>query len=165
MMTAATDGPGACLRLTRVARRISSQHQRLESLYRTLARALAKGNEREAQAQLTQFGDVLAAQFSLEEDVFFPALARLWPGMRGRIVDLAREHDRFREELDQIRKRLGATEREGAKARFDRLAAELAAHDGREELLVERILGSSSAPSPGHAAQSLTRRGGTATSQ
>ncbi len=160
MMTAATVGPGACLRLTRVARRISSQHQRLESLYGTLARALAKGSEREAQAQLAQFRDVLAAQFSLEEDVFFPALARLWPGMRGRIVDLAREHDRFREELHQIQKRLGATEREGAKARFDRLAAELAGHDGREEQLVERILESSSAPSPGNAAQSSTGRGG-----
>ncbi len=160
MRTAETDGPGACLRLRRVARRISFQHQKLESLYRTLARALAKGDEREAQAQLAQFGDVLAAQFSLEEDVFFPALARLWPGMRGRIVDLAREHDRFREELDQIQKRLGATEREGAKARFDRLAAELAGHDGREEQLVERILESSSAPSPGNAAQSSTGRGG-----
>ncbi len=160
MMTAAIDGPGACLRLRRVARRISSQHQRLESLYGTLARALAKGDECEAQAQLAQFCDVLAAQFSLEEDVFFPALARLLPGMRGRIVDLAREHDRFREELEQIQKRLGATEREGAKARFDRLAAELAEHDGREERLVERILGSSSAPSPGNAAQSFNGKCG-----
>ncbi len=157
MMTAATDGPGACLRLTRVARRISSQHQRLESLYGTLARALAKGNEREAQTQLAQFCDVLAAQFSLEEDVFFPALARLWPGMRGRIADLAREHDRFREELHQIQKRLGASEREGAEVRFDRLAAKLAGHDSREEQLVGRILGSSSARRPGFAA--LASRG------
>ena len=64
---------------------------------------------------------MLAAHFSLEEDVCFPALARLWPEMRGRIADLAREHDRFREELDQIQRRLGASEREGAEARFDRL--------------------------------------------
>ena len=162
MRTAATDGPGACLRLTRVARRISSQHQRLESLYGTLARALAKGDEREAQAQLAQFCDVMAAHFSLEEDVCFPALARLWPEMRGRIADLAREHDRFREELDQIQRRLGASEREGAEARFDRLAAELAGHDSREEKLIERILGSSSARRPGNAAQASTGRTGSA---
>ncbi len=160
MRTAETDGPGACLRLRRVARRISSQHQRLESLYRTLARALAKGDEREAQAQLAQFCDVMAAHFSLEEDVCFPALARLWPEMRGRIADLAREHDRFREELDQIQRRLGASEREGAEARFDRLAAELAGHDSREEKLIERILGSSSARRPGNAAQTSPGRAG-----
>ena len=160
MMTAATDGPGACLRLTRVARRISFQHQRLESLYGTLARTLAKGDEREAQAQLAQFCDALAAHFSLEEDICFPALVRRWPGMRGRIADLAREHDRFREELDQIQKRLGASEREGAAARFDRLAVELAVHDSREEQLVEQILGSSSARRPGNAAQVSTGRAG-----
>ena len=160
MMTAATDGTGACLRLTRVARRISSQHQMLESLYGTLVRALAKGDEAEAQGQLTQFCDVLAAHFSLEEDVCFPALAKLWPEMRGRIADLAREHDRFREELDQILKRLGASEREGAAARFDRLAAELAGHDRREEQLVERILGSSWVRRPGNADQASTGRAG-----
>ncbi len=160
MRTAETDGPGACLRLRRVARRISFQHQKLESLYRTLARALAKDDEREAQAQLAQFCDVIAAHFSLEEDVCFPALARLWPEMRGRIADLAREHDRFREELDQIQRRLGASEREGAEARFDRLAAELAGHDSREEKLIERILGSSSARRPGNAAQASPGRAG-----
>ena len=160
MRTAETDGPGTCLRLRRVARRISSHHQRLESLYGTLARALAKGDEREAQAQLAQFCDVIAAHFSLEEDVCFPALARLWPEMRGRIADLAREHDRFREELDQIQRRLGASEREGAEARFDRLAAELAGHDSREEKLIERILGSSSALRPGNAAQTSPGRAG-----
>ncbi len=160
MMTAATDGPGACLRLTRVARRISSQHQRLESLYGTLARALAKDDESEAQAQLAQFCGVLAAHFSLEEDVCFPALATLSPEMRGRIADLAREHDWFREELDPIQKRLGASERVGAEARFDRLAVELAGHDSREEQLVEQILGSSSARRPGNAAQVSTGRAG-----
>ncbi len=139
---ATDDEPGFCMRLTRVARRISSQHEKIESFYAPVAGALAKGDEREAQATLARLCDALAAHFSLEEGVWFPALTRHRPAMRGSIAALERDHGWFFEELDQIRKRLSASEIESVAARFDRLAAKLATHDGREEELIERILGS-----------------------
>ena len=86
------------------------------------------------------------AHFGFEEGVFFPALKTLCPTLRGELAALVSQHEKFRNELVQIRKRLDSGELDASAARFDALATELARHDDREERLVTGILGRVATP-------------------
>ena len=119
--------------------RIASQHHRLESFYSIVSNALARGDEYEAEAGLTSFIDALDAHFTLEECEWFPALASAQSALRQEIAELTIEHEKFLQDLDQVRKRLRMSEFEASFACFDRFLIELARHDDQEERILAGI--------------------------
>jgi hemerythrin-like domain-containing protein len=127
------------LKLRKASRRIASQHHRLESFYSIVSNALARGEEQEADAGLTSFIDALDAHFTLEESEWFPALAKTRSTLRQEVSELAEEHEKFRHDLEQVRKRLRMREFEASIAYFDYLLNELARHDDREERMLASI--------------------------
>ncbi len=129
------------LKLRKASRRIASQHHKLESFYSVVSNALAKGEENEADAGLTSFINALDAHFTLEDREWFPALAKIGSTLRRETSELAAEHQKFRHDLDQVRKRLRMKEFEAAIACFDQFLYELARHDDREERMLARIAG------------------------
>ena len=129
------------LKFRKARRRIASQHHRLESFYSAVSNALARGNEHKADAELTSFIDALDTHFTLEEREWFPALAKTGSTLRRETSELSAEHEKFRHDLDQVRKRLRMKEFEAAIACFDQFLYELARHDDREERMLARIEG------------------------
>ena len=90
---------------------------------------------------VTSFIDALDAHFTLEECEWFPALAKIGSTLRRETSELAAEHEKFRHDLDQVRKRLRMKEFEASIACFDQFLYELARHDDREERMLARVAG------------------------
>lgn len=135
------DQPGLRRRMLREARRISSQHRQLDDFHAALADALARGTADEARASFVRFGDALDAHFSLEDQLYFPALRGLRPDLDAQLAALVREHAEFRADLEALQQALDAAALEDGAARLDRFADALARHEEREERLVEEIAG------------------------
>ncbi len=133
------DQPGLRKRIGREAQRISSQHQRLNSFHEQLANTIDEGDVASARAVFLRFSDALDAHFSVEESMSFPALHGLRPELGRELSDLVQEHDGFRRDLERLQDLLERSKLPESGSLLADLSTALAAHERREESLLERI--------------------------
>jgi hypothetical protein len=96
------DHAGLRFRVSRAARQIQTQHERLRPIFSELGRALSRNAWLEAQTEIFRLEGALQAHFLLEENVVFPALRGLHPECSAELLDLEREHVRVRREIRRI---------------------------------------------------------------
>ncbi len=133
------DQPGLRKRIGRDAQRISSQHQRLNSFQEQLANTIDEGEVASARAVFLRFSDALDAHFTVEETMSFPALHGLRPELGRELSDLVQEHDGFRRDLERLQGLLERSKLPESGSLLADLSTALAAHERREEILLERI--------------------------
>lgn len=126
-------------RLQRETRRISSQHQQLDSLYEITRQALATQSVEAARNAFLRFSDALEAHIDLEDDFFFPAVRGLRPDLVSDLRALSAEHHGFRDDLSELNRAFEAGLVKRAEASLDDFVKRLAAHEEREEKLLARI--------------------------
>jgi hypothetical protein len=135
--------PGLRLRMSHEARRISSQHRQLDSLFALVADAVTRGAPREARDAFVRFGDALDAHVSLEDELYFPALRGLRPALADDLAALEQEHRAFREQTDALRRLFDTAYDSESLARceapLERLVSAVENHEGREELLIAQV--------------------------
>jgi iron-sulfur cluster repair protein YtfE (RIC family) len=128
------------MRLAHEARRIASQHAYLDALEATTLRALERGERVEMRQALDGFHGALDSHFTLEEQIHFPALHGLQSELEPELMELVREHERFRSALGQLDAGVRRSPPDPAElaASFRDLAAALGRHEQREEQLLAR---------------------------
>jgi hypothetical protein len=131
--------PGLRLRVGREARRISSQHRQLDTFYGMVVASLGNGLAHRARSEFLRFHDALDAHFTVEERIHFPALHGLQPELDEELAALVEEHKTFRTQLDTIAETLKREDLDGGSEALDRFVVDLAAHEGREERMAERV--------------------------
>jgi hypothetical protein len=132
-MARSEDQPGLRLRLAHVSRRLPAQHGFLNALLATTSRALERMAPAEAQEALLGFRGALDAHFQLEEEVYFPALHGLQPGLEVEIAELAREHHALRDRLLVLEGRASREPGPVVAQEFVELSHALRQHEAREE--------------------------------
>jgi hypothetical protein len=85
------------------------------------------------------FITALDAHMTMEEDVFFPTLYGLRADLGSEFEALVDEHAEFRVEAAEIKDKLRANDREGARIALDLLARRISEHERVEEELLARI--------------------------
>jgi hemerythrin superfamily protein len=125
----------------RDVRRISSQHRQLDALYAMIAGAIEKGLASKAQLAFLRFQDALEAHFSLEDELYFPALRGLRPELDGDLAALVREHQDLRESMCSVRGEFERSDLECSANALEEFIRLLTAHEDREEQLLESIQG------------------------
>jgi nucleotide-binding universal stress UspA family protein len=130
---------GLRYRVKRAARQIASQHRHIRSTVDAIREAAANGAGRDLRTALTGLQNAVDAHFSLEEDVFFPAIHGLHPEYAGVMEALGRDHVRFVSELRGIADGLELSDLARFASAFEAFANSLAAHEVREEELVGAV--------------------------
>jgi hypothetical protein len=132
--------PGLALRMQRERRVISSQHRQLDDFTLRLAAALDSGDAGHARAAFQRFSNALEAHLALEDGLYFPALRGLRPSLSRDLESLADEHRGLRERLARLAQGVEAGRCESCLPSLERLAGDLADHEGREEGLLASLL-------------------------
>jgi hypothetical protein len=122
-------------RLRRAVRQMREQHVHFEPLADALRRAGAAGSVEELRRALAHYAEALGAHFSLESEVFFPALHGLHPERSRELEALEREHEELLAELRGI----GGGAGRAAPASLDAFFDVLRAHERREEGLASEL--------------------------
>lgn len=130
------------------APRISSQHRQLDVFFGMVLEALKRSSAGAARLAFTRFSDALEAHISLEDQIFFPALNGLHPASEAALVELVKQHQNFRERIEELHGLLAEGSLETFSTCFDALAADITVHEGREENLVAALTGASPLPTP-----------------
>ena len=131
--------PGLKRRIDREAKRISSQHRQLDVFYGMVVASLLRGNAKRARSEFLRLHDALEAHFTVEERMHFPALHGLRPELDDELAALVEEHKVFRKTLQSIAATLQQGDLDAGGDALDRFVVELAAHEGREEQMAERV--------------------------
>jgi hypothetical protein len=131
--------PGLRMRVAREARRISNQHRQLDLFYEALLKSLFHENVAKSRSEFLRFHDALDAHFTVEERIHFPALHGLRPELDDELASLVEEHKAFRSTLDHLAGLLEAKELARCSEELDGFVIDLAAHEGREERMGERV--------------------------
>ena len=131
--------PGLHLRLKRVQRQIEAQHRHLGPIFQLLGEALARGVREEARAAFDRYAEAIDAHFALEEEFFFPALHGLDPEITSALDGLTRDHERFAGRVRAMGARLRSEPLDRCGKELDEFAAELRAHELREEQIVASL--------------------------
>ncbi len=126
------------MRLAHASRRLPAQHDFLDALLATTGRALERMSPGEAQEAMRGFRGALEAHFQLEEEVHFPALHGLQPGLEAELEALVREHRALRGRLLALESRTGRETGPALVRDFAALAESLRQHESREERLLVR---------------------------
>ncbi len=134
-MPRSEDQPGLRLRLAHASRRLPAQHDFLDALVATTGRALERMPPGEAHEAMRGFRGALEAHFQLEEEVHFPALHGLQPGLAAELEALVREHHALRDRLLVLEGRIGREPGTAVAPDFAALAETLREHESREERL------------------------------
>lgn len=129
--------PGLERRIDRESRRISNQHRQLDEFYAMVEASIAAGRARRARSEFVRFQDALEAHFQVEERIHFPAVHGFRPELDAELAELVEEHRGFRAQLSQIARYFEAEDLERSAAALDDLVVDLAAHEGREERMIE----------------------------
>jgi hypothetical protein len=130
---------GLRLRMRGEERRITSQHEQLDGLCREVYARIDKDGAGDSLQEYTLFMTALDAHMTVEEDIYFPALHGLCADAGPDLANLVEEHDELRGEATEVRIRLEAHDREGARRSLDRLARHVSDHELAEEDLIARI--------------------------
>jgi iron-sulfur cluster repair protein YtfE (RIC family) len=135
------DEPGLRKRMGRETRRISAQHRQLDLFFQVVIDALESGARGEARSHFTRLADALDAHFAIEEELTFPAIHGLRPALGPTLAGLVDEHDVLRERVGAAGDALARDGHPPADvlALLETLAEGLAAHERREEALLETI--------------------------
>jgi hemerythrin superfamily protein len=120
-------------------RRIESQHEHLDSLCQELYWRIDKDGPTYAIGEFLLFITALDAHMTMEEDVFFPALYGLRADLGSDFEALIKEHGEFRVAAAEIKEKLRANDRDGARVALDLLARRISEHERIEEDLLARI--------------------------
>jgi len=131
--------PGLVLRMQREARVISSQHRQLDDFYRRVADAVHGDQPDTARAVFARFADALEAHLALEDGLYFPALLGLRPSLARDLEALCDEHQQIRERLADVARLIDAGVCAECARPLERLAGDIAEHEGREEGLLASI--------------------------
>lgn len=131
--------PGLRLRLRRASREIGLQHERLREIRAGLDEALAQDDRRRLRERMAQYRDALLAHFSLEDEVFFPALHGLYPERYSELEALSQDHDALTLSVVSLSEGVSHARASQWQAEFYELRRALALHEGREEALVREL--------------------------
>lgn len=131
--------PGLRMRVTRESRRISNQHRQLDLFYEMLLKSLSRENASKARSEFLRFHDALEAHFTVEERIHFPALHGLRPELDDELAGLVEDHKTFRATLERLASLLEQKELARCSDELDRFVVDLAAHEGREERMGDRV--------------------------
>jgi iron-sulfur cluster repair protein YtfE (RIC family) len=131
--------PGLALRMQRERRVISAQHRQLDDFYHRVASAVHGDQPDAARAAFARFADALEAHLALEDGLYFPALRGLRPALGSDLEALCDEHQRLREALAGVARLIDAGTCAQCAAPLERLAGDIAEHEGREEGLLASI--------------------------
>ena len=126
-------------RLRRAVRQMSKQHEHLRALHRALAEAIAIGRVAEVRECVDRLRTAIAAHFSLEDGVFFPAVHGLRPETARELNALAREHGEYLEALARLNDGLAATTLDIFESGYRALSQSIAEHERREERLIASL--------------------------
>jgi iron-sulfur cluster repair protein YtfE (RIC family) len=128
-------------RLRRAVRQMASQHQHLRALIESIEEASEIGQVAKVQESVDRLRGAIEAHFSLEDDIFFPALHGLHPETGRELNALMREHADYLEELARLRAELEADTLDAFAEGFEVFSRTIAAHECREERLVASLAG------------------------
>jgi hypothetical protein len=131
--------PGLALRMRRERRVISAQHRQLDDFYAWLVAALDAGEAPAVFSAFRRFSDALEAHFALEDGLYFPALRGLRPALEPELEALGEDHRALRERLAGLARLVEASPCEACRRPLERLAGDLAEHEGREEGLLASL--------------------------
>jgi hemerythrin-like domain-containing protein len=123
-------------RLKRALRQIEAQHRHLRPIYAELVRSLDSGGVEDMRRWIARYREALEAHFAVEEEVLFPALRGLRPASEPQLVELSDEHVSFAAELRGFEQQLERGYGHASAAGITALAAQLEAHERREEQLL-----------------------------
>ena len=121
------------------ARRISSQHEQLDTFFSLVTAAVERGSLHAARPAFTRFADALDSHFTLEDRVFFPALRGLDPQLTKDLTGLADEHHALRRDLESLTDLLAAGSLESFAVRLETLGDTINGHEAREELILASV--------------------------
>jgi iron-sulfur cluster repair protein YtfE (RIC family) len=138
----ASHDDGLDLRLRREALRIASQHHQLDQFHEVFENALARGDVMAAELSFSRFADALEAHFSVEEQVYFPALHGRDVVTASELGEFVREHDALRGAIDEIFAALRSRDLAACEAAVGAWIPRLVLHERREEALMTREAGS-----------------------
>ena len=130
---------GLRFRLQRAARQIAQQHQHLNELLREIDHALAAGDRARLGKIFAAYRGLVDAHFSLEDEVFFPALHGLHPEHGSELEALSSEHVGFGAQLSRLEADLAADLVDSFERGLRGLVDELNRHETREEKLVRQL--------------------------
>jgi iron-sulfur cluster repair protein YtfE (RIC family) len=126
-------------RLRRAARQMATQHEHLRTLIHAIADAAEDGRVAEIPESVDRLRGAIEAHFSLEDDVFFPALHGLRPEAGRDLNALMREHVDFLEELARLRTDLTTDALDTFAKGYRAFCKSIAEHECREERLVASL--------------------------
>lgn len=147
---------GTRRRMELEARRIFVQHRKLDELYDAVLEALLAGPKPAAELALLRFQDALDAHFSLEDELYFPALHGLQQNLGEQLDRLSAEHERLRTKLGHLAVVFHTRSREACMDLLEELADAIRSHEAREEELIAQFR---KAQSGGGRASSRSRAG------
>jgi hypothetical protein len=131
---------GLRFRLRRAARQTVEQHEHIDQILGDLRGAL-DGRDRERVADVfASYRAAVRAHFTLEEDVFFPALHGLHPEHRVALEALIQDHGEMRTDLETLAGSLDGAALGPFAARLRDLVERMREHEGREERLVRSVV-------------------------
>jgi hemerythrin superfamily protein len=132
---------GLRFRLKRAARQIGKQHRHLDRICLKLGEAIADGAIDHARDAFERYCSAVEAHFTLEDEVFFPAIHGLHPEQSGELESLSRDHVEFSEQLRRMAEQMAQAGLEAFAKSFQVYAQTLASHEGREEQLLSKLAG------------------------
>jgi len=127
--------PGLWMRVRRITRAISRQHERIRVFFGELDTAMNERNAAGATAALQRYRAALVAHFAVEEGSLFAALDGLAPGFSDEIDELEAEHLMIERTLDDLIRAGGSADGADWKVTLDGLRRAIVRHEGREEVL------------------------------
>jgi hypothetical protein len=122
-----------------VKRAIVEQHRLLESLFAESQAALAEAEAVATVEALASLQEALEAHFELEDTLYHPPIRALRPQHAPTLRSIADGHGRFLAQLAEILGRVAEGAFAEARARFEELSLDFAAHEAVEEDLLRVI--------------------------
>ncbi|MFQ5415491.1 MAG: hemerythrin domain-containing protein [Myxococcota bacterium] len=133
------DHTGLRFRVSRAARQVQAQHERLRPIFADLGLALSRDRGRQAQTEVFRLEGALQAHFMLEEQVVFPALRGMQPEYANELQDLEQDHVRIRREIRLIVEQILDSDLALAAKTLEACVTFLAQHERREQLLLTAL--------------------------
>ncbi len=127
------DQPGAHKRMSLEARRISSQHRKLNMLHRVVVDAINRARPAECITAFKRFREALDSHFSLEDELYFPALHGLRRDLSATLERLSQEHAALRSRLAELEAAFVEARLDECARLLDTVGAAIADHESREE--------------------------------
>lgn len=128
-------------RLRRARKQIESQHEQLRTLHDALCTCCANARVDAVRAAADRLAAAIDAHFSMEDEVFFPALHGLHRESESDLKALIGEHARYRKQFAELCEGLRSDSIDDFEKSYRALAAAMAEHEGREERLVASLIG------------------------